>query len=140
MTPTTPPNDPTTKTQEYPTTDVYISVGNSDDKLSQGRWAALVGEIDTFLLPFEIKGRWFSPPDTPYQNACWCVAAPTADLSIWRAMFRLIATAYDQDEIVFAVARVEMLTPIRLPHSFTDLRRTLDNLYIYGKSKKKSKK
>lgn len=71
---------------------VYISAGNSDDKLLQAEWAELIGFIDQilavnktvarpgrpgFLPPVEpmvhVHGRWFAAPDTPWQSVCWCV-------------------------------------------------------------------
>lgn len=71
---------------------VYISAGNSDDKLLQAEWAELIGFIDKVLaanrvtttssrpgfLPalepmVHVHGRWFAAPDVPWQSVCWCV-------------------------------------------------------------------
>lgn len=67
-----------------------ISIGNSDDKLSQAEWSRFVTEVrDTFqYYDIQIHGEWFSLPDKPWQNANWCVEIqpPTWwDVAIQRA-------------------------------------------------------
>lgn len=56
----------------------YISIGNSDDRLTQPRWADLIGDMRDLLNVgwrdrLQIHGEWFSAPDQPWQNANWCV-------------------------------------------------------------------
>jgi len=52
---------------------VYISIGNSDDKLTQAQWHEFVREVDDLLVTRTVHGRWFAAPDVPWQNACWCI-------------------------------------------------------------------
>jgi hypothetical protein len=54
---------------------VYISIGNSDDKLPQARWADFLTDMDGAIREhaIEVHGEWHSLPDAPWQNACWCV-------------------------------------------------------------------
>jgi hypothetical protein len=54
---------------------VYISIGNSDDKLTQVEWSHFCQETTLAVIGYagKVHGRWFSLPDSRYQNACWCV-------------------------------------------------------------------
>lgn len=52
---------------------VYVSVGNSDDKLTQHEWFQFIREIRGVLAGNQRHGEWFSTPDSPWQNACWCI-------------------------------------------------------------------
>ena len=56
-------------------TNCMISIGNSDDKLSQAEWARFVMEMRDLLCSsgVQIHGEWFSLSDRPWQNANWCV-------------------------------------------------------------------
>jgi hypothetical protein len=98
---------------------VFISIGNSDDKLTQRRWSQYVKRVDVLLeLCDPIHGRWFSEPDSPYQNACWCVefsGTPGISEIEWiqrvRQSLRSIAAEFDQDSIAWAeVHQTEFLS------------------------------
>lgn len=53
---------------------VYISIGNSDDKLSQYDWYRFAQEVTAILqTSTQVHGEWFSLPNARFQNACWCV-------------------------------------------------------------------
>lgn len=52
---------------------VYISIGNSDDKLTQSQWHDYMQDVDLVFDYVQIHGRWFSEPISIYQSACWCV-------------------------------------------------------------------
>lgn len=90
---------------------VYISVGNSDDKLSQEIWSFLLDDVvgRSMNHASNIHGIWFSEPRSRYQNACICVEVPGERLEALRWEMQHIARAYGQDSIAFAVAEVEML-------------------------------
>ena len=116
----------------------YISIGNSDDKLTQAEWCRFVGEVDGLVgacPQLTIHGRWFSAPDRPWQNACWCVewcvefdphaVPPTAEgqdtcLSIWLpTQLARLATKYRQDSISWArVVRTIFITPAHDPDRY----------------------
>jgi hypothetical protein len=97
-----------------PLTTVYVSIGNSDNKLTQERWSQLCHRTFNFLRgeAAHVHGVWFSAPDSPYQNAAICFeidaeqqAEPIKDV------LRQIAELYDQDSIAWAVAETEFVTP-----------------------------
>jgi hypothetical protein len=58
-----------------PMATVYISIGNSDDKLTQGEWAEYYRAVNLTLrsLAAKVHGQWVSEPASAWQNACWCV-------------------------------------------------------------------
>lgn len=98
-------------------TTVYVSIGNSDDKLTQAEWAEFVADVDRLMtgMPHadaQVHGRWLSEPSSQWQNACWCVELRTPEaLSLARAALRMAVRDYRQDSIAVAyVHRTEFLT------------------------------
>lgn len=99
-------------------TTVYVSIGNSDDKLTQADWAAFHAAVDGVIrrAARQMHGAWVSPSTDPWQNACWCfevVADPDPDYcqARWlRGQLTNLAGAYGQDSIAWAEApNVEFL-------------------------------
>lgn len=99
-------------------TTVYVSIGNSDDKLSQAQWAQFVQEVDASVRHHgEVHGAWLSPPASPWQNACWCVEY--AHLDAWptqvdeqKRWLSRVAQKFHQDSIAWAECpTTEFLTP-----------------------------
>ena len=102
---------------------VHIMAGNSDDKLTQAEWSALVEQIDEILdaalgqTGVGMHGRWFSAPDAPWQNACWCVDLPQGEIGIVQAQLSGVAQEYRQDWIAWH----EVRSVYKLePDTFTD--------------------
>lgn len=86
---------------------VYISIGNSDDKLTQSEWAEFYEEVDNlwFNYPLQaVHGRWLSNPSHPWQNACWCIEISDESMYIDGIKKDLadIANRYIQDSIAWA--------------------------------------
>lgn len=82
---------------------VYVSIGNSDDKLSQAEWANYV-QVTRNLLRLrarEIHGEWYSAPDSDYQNACFCVVLGDDADTIRKSLAELRA-AWRQDSVAWA--------------------------------------
>lgn len=53
---------------------VYVSIGNSDDKLTQREWSWFVRDVGETLRKNAktIHGEWHSASAGSFQNACWC--------------------------------------------------------------------
>jgi len=88
---------------------VYISIGNSDDKLTQQEWSDFVIETDILLHPgapgtpvLARHGNWRSRVDDPWQNACWCVEIKEGYADVLRAALRHQARQHRQDSIAWA--------------------------------------
>lgn len=106
---------------------VYISIGNSDDKLTQKRWAEYIDDVDIAVegagRDGRVHGRWHSAPKSPFQNACWCVEFdPAAELVTrfgqqhsrlewFRQRLQDLARKYGQESIAWAVAETEFIAP-----------------------------
>jgi hypothetical protein len=85
---------------------VYVSIGNSDDKLTQAGWSEFVADMTIALLDNggNFLGKWFSLPNEPFQNACWCVEfANPGDATAARATVSAIRSGYVQESVAWAV-------------------------------------
>jgi hypothetical protein len=92
---------------------VYISIGNSDDGLTQQRWSRFVIAVAAEVASMgKLHGSWFSNPAGPWQNACWCVEFATEEQADEaKGVAAGIATEYGQDSIAWAVAETEFIKP-----------------------------
>jgi len=107
----------------------YIAIGNSDDNLSQQRWAGFISHVDHLWSTYgvHVHGRWFASPDVPWQSACWCIEfEPTTIVSpysptpghtpqtrLGRLQVRLseLAREYHQDSIAWMSGVPEFIRP-----------------------------
>ena len=86
---------------------VYVSVGNSDDKLSQRQWSDFVDEVHVLLLNRgKLHGAWFSASHSEWQNACWCVELVQPVVAGLQKTLVKLAEKYRQDSIAWAEAPV----------------------------------
>lgn len=90
---------------------VYVSIGNSDDKLSQREWSEFYEETDDLVgfAAAKVHGRWTSAPTDAYQNACWCVELDLDDAENLRKDLPGLAYRYRQDSIAWAVATTDFI-------------------------------
>jgi hypothetical protein len=60
---------------------IYVSIGNSDDKLSQPEWARYWRKVNLALktIPQKVHFSGLSLPNEPWQNALWCVEIGTPE-------------------------------------------------------------
>lgn len=98
---------------------IFVQIGNSDDKLSQARWAEFIAAtghlISSYAQEFHFAG--FSSPSAKWQNACWClVPASELDEKTLRKRLASLAAIFDQDSIAWAEAVAEFITPTEVSH------------------------
>lgn len=97
---------------------VYITIGNSDDRLLQREWSAFVHEVSQLvrsLVGGTVHGKWLSEPSSAWQNACWCVTFAERDEETLRDHLRMLAWQYRQYQIAYAtVGPVEFLKGIEV--------------------------
>jgi hypothetical protein len=88
------------------TTTVYVSIGNSDDQLTQHEWSGYAREVIELVrdLSEQVFGEWYSEPSSEYQNACIAAAVPEELLGELRRALTTIRTAFHQDSVAWAVA------------------------------------
>lgn len=94
-------------------TQIYVSIGNSDDKLTQALWSSYVDTADVTVREWcsQLLGFWLSPSADRYQNACWSGEIDEGKLEDLRIDLRRLARVYDQESIVLSVASTEFLEP-----------------------------
>ena len=50
----------------------------------------------------ETHGEWYSLPDQPYQNACFCVVLADADLPLAKRELTKLRETWGQDSVAWA--------------------------------------
>ena len=90
---------------------VFVTVGNTDDRLGQREWSAFVNDVDDIvrLLAPRIHGRFYSRPDAPWQNACWSFDIQVGEMDRARAYLSNVAAHHRQDSIAWSPARTEFI-------------------------------
>jgi hypothetical protein len=90
---------------------VYVSIGNSDDKLTQNEWAEFYAAVDDLVgfAAARVHGRWVSPATDPWQNACWCVELDADDAENLRKDLPGLAFRYRQVSIAWAEAQTTFI-------------------------------
>ena len=90
---------------------VYISIGNSDDRLTQSEWSKFVLDMAAEVTSVgQVHGAWFSQPASPWQNACWCIEFPgDKEAAAAKAVASEIRKKYRQDSIAWAIAATEFV-------------------------------
>jgi hypothetical protein len=96
---------------------IYVSIGNSDDKLTQAEWSKFILDMSAEVCSLgQVHGAWFSAPASPWQNACWCVEfsgpdAQATDNVVAEAKEQAaeLARKYHQDSIAWARTETEFI-------------------------------
>jgi hypothetical protein len=87
---------------------VYVSIGNSDDKLSQARWSEFHGKVNEAVRDraLTVFGDWVSPSSDPWQNACIAFGIDYDDVPFLKSELRELAAKFGQDAVVWAEVRL----------------------------------
>jgi hypothetical protein len=90
---------------KMPTITVYVSIGNSDDKLGQWGWSKFVRDFERAMRKAakQIYGIWYSSPLSEYQNACIAAEIPEPNVDMLRGALTEMCHYFDQDSIAWAV-------------------------------------
>lgn len=94
---------------------VYISIGNSDDKLTQSRWHQYFVETGFRIRRAaeagkgKVHGQWVSEPASAWQNACWCAELHPDSAELLKLSLAHLAADFEQDSIAWAVASTEFI-------------------------------
>jgi hypothetical protein len=98
---------------------IYVSIGNSDDKLSQGDWSSFCTDIDRAISRAcryngtAVHGRWYSLPNEQWQNACWGIEVDDACAFVLDVLREDLARAckqYQQTSIAWAEGTTAFIT------------------------------
>ncbi len=98
---------------------VYVSIGNSDDKLSQADWAHLLARVQAEIheAASAIHGEWYSAPDARWQNACFCADLDLPSVPYLKDALRLACAEFGQESIAWADAETTFIKPATEPVS-----------------------
>jgi len=93
---------------------VYVSIGNSDNKLPQAEWYYFACEVKIVAEMYSRAwhGTWSSETLSAYQNAVFCFEVHPAHVETAKDRLRELATRYGQDSIAWAEAETEFLVPL----------------------------
>jgi hypothetical protein len=90
---------------------VYVSIGNSDDKLSQHDWAQFFSMTALAIRNYAavVHGQWASEPASAWQNACWCFEIGSRRAELMLELTKLRRT-FGQDSVTWSeVKEVEFI-------------------------------
>jgi hypothetical protein len=92
---------------------VYVSLGNSDDKLTQQQWNQFWTVTHRAVLAYasQVHGDWLSAGNSPWQNACLCFEIPEPAAATLKCELAKIAGEFGQDSIAWAEAVTEFIRP-----------------------------
>lgn len=92
----------------------YITIGNSDNKLSQQDWSAYCYLVEKLVQSYatHVFFMGYTLPNGDYQNACFSFATTPEVMTMIRGSLRNVARQFRQDSIALAVVgEVEMVKP-----------------------------
>jgi hypothetical protein len=94
-------------------TQIYVSIGNSDDKLSQEEWYRFCDDLVTVLGDFadQTYGQWYSLPNAKWQNMVASIEIADNFLDDLRDVLRQLAEEYRQDSIALQAGTAEFIAP-----------------------------
>jgi len=96
---------------------ITIQIGNSDNKLTQRRWADFVAAVsdrlEVYVEDRSAEIHFFGAPHTwaQWQNAAWVVSIESDVLKFLRPELAYIARTFDQDSIALTVGETEFVKP-----------------------------
>jgi hypothetical protein len=98
---------------ETGTRTVYVTIGNSDDRLSQQDWMGFINSVRAWLKhSIVIHFTGFSNSDDPWQNAMFSFEIKAGQVMALREFLRKLAREYGQNSIALAVVEdVELVEP-----------------------------
>lgn len=101
------------ETNDPASTTVHVAIGNSDNRLTQYRWAEFVGAVDLEVrrLGDPIYGFWVSPSSSQYQNAAWAFQLDPRLYPEMRAVLATLAGEFDQESIAWNESETEFIRP-----------------------------
>lgn len=90
---------------------VVVSIGNSDNKLTQAEWHEFVQSVDVVLAKCVRRThfRGFSPGEAPWQNAAWWVEMDERRVLGFHEDLRRLLPKFNQESIAFLWGNGELI-------------------------------
>lgn len=85
---------------------VYVSIGNSDNKLPQAEWSEYVADFREAMERYadQILGEWYSLPDSAFQNACMGIELLPDDVDALTERLIDVRETYGQTSVAWSIA------------------------------------
>lgn len=97
---------------------VVITIGNSDNKLTQQEWSSFVSDVHDIVLHsnYVIHFHGLSVGSAPWQNASWVLGfknnlAAIMNINAIRQELSKLAKKYRQDSIAMTLGDTELVRP-----------------------------
>jgi hypothetical protein len=93
--------------------DVFIEIGNTDDKLGQKDWAMFCQDVRNVVFDFQTRifGQYYSHTDSVWQNACFHFSIEESALEHLKENLAVIAGRYKQDSIALTTGVTRFVKP-----------------------------
>lgn len=90
---------------------VHVSIGNSDDKLSQYEWSQYHFEVDQWIRSFAsvVHGVFLSESSSRWQNACWAFEIYDDRVRDLQMHLRNLATRFGQESIAWTSGTTQFI-------------------------------
>lgn len=90
---------------------VYVTIGNSDDRLTQQKWCRFVSRTTAVIYTYatQVYGCWHSESAGPFQSACFGFDIAEGSMAPLRTALESLRISFEQDSIAWAVATPEMV-------------------------------
>lgn len=87
-----------------------VCIGNSDDKLTQERWAGFIEDTGRFISArFGVHFSGFSNPQSRWQNACWVFEIREDDVAYLENVLKALCANYYQDSIALTLGKSKLV-------------------------------
>lgn len=88
-----------------------VSIGNSDNKLTQLEWHDYVAWVDELVEKYKQHSyfRGFSPGDAAWQNAAWWFTMDEEHEAQLKSDFRWLLPKYKQESIALVLGNTELI-------------------------------
>jgi hypothetical protein len=90
---------------------ITIQIGNSDDKLSQARWAEYVAGMRRLVLLYCGTIHFFGAPSNyeMWQNAAWVFTCPDQNISSVKAKVARLRAEFHQDSVAWTEGETQFI-------------------------------
>ena len=90
---------------------VVISIGNSDNKLTQLQWSDYVSEVEDLIYKSYCRIHFFAGSETykPWQNVLWLLEFNEVYLPMLEAELKVIRERYNQDSVAIMIGKVKLI-------------------------------
>lgn len=96
------------------TTTAYVTIGNSDDGLSQQEWSEFHSDVMHAVKNYsqQVYGVWLSEPSSPFQNACWGFRIKYRHTGPLETALAFTARFYRQESIAVVYGTTRHVKPL----------------------------